>query len=113
MAKTGHVYNPDSADVWKSAIAEEWTGLRMPMIVKPCSICVMFYLPYPKKIKEVPGVLPHGAKPDTDNLLKAVMDALTNAGAWKDDCLVFETCASKHYSGIDPGAYILISEGGL
>ena len=32
----------------------------------------------------------HICKPDIDNLAKAVMDALTDAGAWRDDCQIVE-----------------------
>lgn len=43
-------------------------------------------------------------KPDLDNLTKAVMDALTDAGAWQDDAQVAELNARKRYgagSGVD------------
>ncbi|MCL2139963.1 MAG: RusA family crossover junction endodeoxyribonuclease [Treponema sp.] len=52
-------------------------------------------------------------KPDLDNLLKAVMDALTAAGAWKDDAQVRSIKASKHYAcGLAAGADVLILEDG-
>jgi Holliday junction resolvase RusA-like endonuclease len=43
-------------------------------------------------------------KPDLDNLVKAVMDALTDAGAWQDDAQVAEVTARKRFgtgSGVD------------
>lgn len=50
----------------------------------------------------------HTGKPDTDNLLKAVMDALTQLGVWKDDAQVCEVHSLKQYAA-EPGAKITIS----
>jgi Holliday junction resolvase RusA-like endonuclease len=94
MAKTGHVYNPDSADMWKAAVENHVQMYRKPMITDPVHLIVEFFLPWPKSKKSDVAKAPHGKKPDTDNLLKAVMDAMTAAGAWKDDALVFATDAS-------------------
>ena len=55
--------------------------------------------------------------PDLSKLLRAVEDALTAAGVWRDDCLVVEyTRLAKVYVGEDPealdrpGVVILIGE---
>jgi Holliday junction resolvase RusA-like endonuclease len=55
----------------------------------------------------------HLCKPDLDNLLKSTMDALTEAGAWKDDCQVCQVADEKRYAtGKDTaGAEILIRAG--
>jgi len=37
------------------------------------------------------------AKPDIDNLLKSTMDALSQAGVWRDDAQVVAVVASKRY----------------
>jgi Holliday junction resolvase RusA-like endonuclease len=50
----------------------------------------------------------HVKKPDTDNLLKAVMDSLTEAGVWEDDALVFWTEAAKQYASDETGAQITV-----
>jgi Holliday junction resolvase RusA-like endonuclease len=55
--------------------------------------------------------MPHTKKPDADNLLKAVMDALTDAGIWQDDALVFRTEAAKWYASDETGARIVIETG--
>lgn len=41
------------------------------------------------------------SKPDLDNLEKAVMDALTDAGVWIDDCQVVEKHSTKIYGHQD------------
>jgi Holliday junction resolvase RusA-like endonuclease len=52
--------------------------------------------------------VPHGKKPDVDNLLKAVMDAMTTAEVWKDDALVYATEAGKWYAAGKTGAQIIV-----
>lgn len=39
----------------------------------------------------------HVQRPDLDNLLKAVMDALTETGAWHDDAQVFSVRAARQW----------------
>lgn len=41
------------------------------------------------------------SKPDLDNLEKAVMDALTDAGVWCDDAQVVEKHSTKMYGATD------------
>jgi Holliday junction resolvase RusA-like endonuclease len=53
-------------------------------------------------------VVPHVKKPDTDNLLKAVMDSLTAVKVWTDDAQVFETVVGKYYAGKRTGAQIIV-----
>ncbi len=38
-------------------------------------------------------------RPDVDNLLKGVMDALTDAGVWSDDVVVVDSRVRKRYVG--------------
>ena len=53
----------------------------------PVGIMVDVYLPWqkatPKKQASVTGA--HVQKPDADNLLKPIMDGLSEAGVWEDD----------------------------
>ena len=55
---------------------------------------------------------PHTVKPDIDNLVKAVMDALTTAGWWIDDTQVWSLSTSKQYAakGEPSGVYIQAHE---
>ena len=54
---------------------------------QPVGIMVDAYLPWqkatPKKLAATTGA--HVQKPDADNLLKPIMDALSYAGVWHDD----------------------------
>jgi hypothetical protein len=60
----------------------------------PVKICVTFFMPGGRSNVQKP----HTGKPHLDSLLKAVMDALKNAGAWDDDSQVCEVMASKFYA---------------
>jgi crossover junction endodeoxyribonuclease RusA len=110
MTTNGHVYNPKSADAWKEEIKNTFRPCRKPTIAGPVKLTVQFYLPMPKDMRnKYPGfICPHTKKPDTDNLLKAVMDALTNAGVWKDDAQVFCTEAKKYYAENETGARVVV-----
>jgi len=109
MTKTGHVYTPDSAKDWKESIAAECISHRQPVIEQPVKLTVCFYLPVPKSanLKNV-FYYPHTVKPDADNLLKAVMDAMTEASVWADDALVYSSCAEKWYCLGKCGARIIV-----
>ena len=109
MMKTGHVFNPHSADAWKEEIKEAFRPILRAAITGPVYLCVSFFLPAPKamKLKENEKV-PHAKKHDKDNLLKAVMDAMSNAGVWVDDAQVFDGRYTKWYTGGKPGAQIIV-----
>jgi crossover junction endodeoxyribonuclease RusA len=114
MALNGHVYNPDSAKDWKEAVKTNFMLSRKPVITTPVCLKVCFFLPKPKRMKTVGNKLniPHIKKPDVDNLLKSTMDAITEAGIWKDDALVFATSADKWYAQEGKiGAQIIIETG--
>lgn len=67
------------------------------------SLFVEFYFPVTpswsnkKKNCALAGELAHTTKPDADNCLKAICDAL-NGIIWKDDALVIEKHVYKFYS---------------
>lgn len=52
----------------------------------------------------------HTAKPDIDNLVKGVMDAMTRAKFWQDDCQVCNVAAFKRYVSKNPGVQISVEE---
>jgi Holliday junction resolvase RusA-like endonuclease len=65
----------------------------------PCRLDVVFY------IERAANPVPHAqvypaVKPDNDKLARAVADALTSAGVWRDDCLWVDTGRlAKRYAG--------------
>lgn len=65
-----------------------------------------FFLPRPKALqkKSKQNIVYVETKPDLDNLAKAVMDAINNAGLWTDDKLVCELIVTKIYTPLIIGA---------
>lgn len=108
------VYDPGTAEGWKGQIAlaaREY--LPAQPIDVPVRVAVTFYFPRPARLlrkKDPDGFIPHTAKPDADNVAKAVLDCLTTVGMWRDDALVMSLVAEKFYAarGKPSGALIQI-----
>jgi crossover junction endodeoxyribonuclease RusA len=63
----------------------------------PCAVFINFYLPRPKSTpKKI--TLPI-KRPDLDKLVRAVLDGMTEGGAWLDDAVVVRLQAQKNYAG--------------
>lgn len=117
-------YDPGTAEAWKCAIAmaakpylaevpTEANGLKPTSI--PVQLGLWFYLPRPKAhwrpdmtLRDwAPEV--HTGKPDSDNLAKAVLDALTTLGFWQDDSQVWALRVEKRYAfGNGPGLRVRV-----
>jgi len=108
--KYGNIYNPDTADAWKEAIQVKFLAAgRKDIIMGPVDIDTIFFFYAPeKRHKEVP----HTQKPDIDNLVKSVMDALKGIGIYKDDCQVYAKFARKYWTNKkeNEGMMIQVSE---
>jgi crossover junction endodeoxyribonuclease RusA len=72
----------------------------------PVSVFINFYLPRPKSLPK--KVTLHAKRPDLDKLGRAVLDGLTDGGAWLDDSQVNRLMLTKHYATeqIAPGCRI-------
>jgi len=82
-----------------------WLMTPRPQIKGPVFLSLTFVMPRPKSNKNQF----HTVRPDLDNLAKAAMDALTDAGAWRDDSQVCSLNLVKIYADELPiGAYINI-----
>jgi Holliday junction resolvase RusA-like endonuclease len=100
----GNFYNPGTADSWKEAVQIAFLKGRKPRITGPVYLTIHFFF----HKAGIHGIVPHTAKPDKDNLEKAVMDALTAIQAWKDDCQVCAGNTEKYWTPGKPGAQIWI-----
>lgn len=71
------------------------------LITGPIAVNVLFHMPIPKNLskkkKDESIGKYHIKRPDTDNLIKGVFDALNNL-VWKDDNQVCKIAAKKIYS---------------
>jgi Holliday junction resolvase RusA-like endonuclease len=108
------------ADIRDAAMRATDDVLTSAYWERPLAVSIWFTLPRPKghylpanTRRAAPELRPdapkHPAgKPDTDKLLRAVLDALTGL-VWRDDAQVVDILARKVY-GERPGADITVSE---
>jgi crossover junction endodeoxyribonuclease RusA len=110
FARGGHakVYTPNTADEWKRRVrqAAEWQIRSREPLTGPVSVALVFDFPRPKahfRTGRNAGVLKptapqaHDITEDVDNLAKAVLDAMTNAGFWDDDRRVERLTVCKRW----------------
>jgi len=72
----------------------------------PVRVTLMFFLRRPKRPKaEVPIV-----KPDVDKLARACLDAMTDAGVFRDDSQVTTLTARKRYTTEAPCVRVFVDE---
>lgn len=106
------VYNPDTADDWKAAIAVQAARYAPAKPLEgPVSVQMTFAMPRPQRLRRAISSVPHVAKPDIDNLVKAVLDVLTRVGFWADDAQVSHLLVAKHYAlpEQEPGVSLILS----
>lgn len=107
FTRQGRAYTPKKTREYEALIRRCWqeqSGVRFPDGV-PVVICFTAYFPEPKgwskrKRAEMDGSLRVG-KPDTDNILKALEDAL-NGAAYADDSAVMIGKCVKRYTSEEP-----------
>ena len=121
MGSRASVYDPGTAEGWKSEIARAaQKHIAHEPIDGPVELVVHFFMPRPMSHftsggqRNLKPKAPqwHTKRPDLDNLLKAVLDALTSLSMWADDSLIYAVTATKGYAGGDqrPGAEIILYE---
>lgn len=103
MTRKGHVFTPPTAAAWKQAVRDAWALQGEAPFPGAVEILATFTLVRPASHWRKSGGLTASApvqatgRPDTDNLLKAVMDALGDAGAYPNDAAVVRITASKSW----------------
>lgn len=114
-----HMITPKSTHDNEAIVRDAWIKVygERPLYERgrALKIQICFYFP-PRKILTADefellkhGRLPHTTKPDTDNLVKLVLDAL-NGTAWVDDSAITEVRAWKFYTLKEPRVVIKVSE---
>lgn len=121
--------NQDSLRQWRSAIvrqAQGWISTHRPLrfpLDGPVSVVVGFDFPRPKChfgtgrnahiVKSRFREALMAVKPDLDKLVRAVLDALTDAGVWVDDSRVDSISATKSWvTDGEPGIRIWVFDDG-
>lgn len=112
------MWTPDTADNFKGAVAVAASRAVDPAVTPirdGWSLTCAFYLPRPKRLMGRRGGarerIPHTAKPDLDNLVKAALDAIVNSGVVHDDAQLYWINAVKVYAEPDgqPRAEFVLS----
>lgn len=121
--KTGtqvRVYDPGTAENWKSAIAEAARPYIPPTPLEGAvTLDVTLFMPRPlghfigrQRARGLKADAPkmHTSKPDCDNTLKPIADALTRLRFWHDDSQIAAARIVKLYEdpGSGPGANIRV-----
>lgn len=116
MGKRARMYNPNTADKWKLCVKNAVSGLQLGS--QPLSVSIHIRLKRPKShygsrkgqsyLKDSAPEY-HTQTPDVDNLAKAMLDAITDSGAWDDDKQVVSLLVSKTWSKTS-GATLIIED---
>lgn len=106
----GTVYSPKTAWWWAVCSQAQLKHPPKPML-GPLRLRAVFRFPRPKSVPA--KVFWKATRPDADNLIKAVMDAVMASGRWfADDGQIVDVDAMKVYAaaGQEAGAVIDIYE---
>ena len=111
------VYTPDSAEIWKQEVRRQAVANAPESLVTGVvRIQLDFFLPRPKAHLDKHGVPKPKSpvwcqkKPDLDNLIKAVTDAITDTQRiWLDDSQICFISATKSYALNASGCSVRIS----
>ena len=119
FVRGGHagVYTPDSAESWKQAVRQEAVANAPESVIAGVvRVELDFFLPRPKAHLDKHGVpkakspVWHCKKPDLDNLIKAVTDAITDTQrVWLDDSQIYQITAVKTYALQQSGCSVRIN----
>lgn len=112
-----HAYTPAETAAYEAKVRNAYMDAYpaadpFPKLT-PLEVEAVFYLPIPSswsrkaREKAEAGRKTPTKRPDLDNLLKAILDAL-NAIAWSDDCQIVRTVCEKRYG--EPRAEVTIRE---
>jgi crossover junction endodeoxyribonuclease RusA len=97
---SARVYDPGTAEHWKSQIAQaaQAAGATGAMVEGPIRLTLVCHFKRPRShyrtgknahlLRDCSPRYYHTGKPDADNLIKAVKDTLTHIGVWHDDSQV-------------------------
>lgn len=98
----------DRLPVWRGVVSSAARVVKCPDAwlagPVPLEATYRFFLPRPRTVNRRFPVV----KPDLDKLARAIGDALTDAGVWRDDAQVVRLVVEKFYG--TPGVEIEIKE---
>ena len=107
--KSSRDYKEEQVKQLQATKGENWIPLDGIFQIK-----ITFIHPRTKRLLRVKGDLPQGRiwrpkKPDLDNLLKMVLDIMTQSEIWIDDNRVCSISCEDYYAGENEEAHTLFS----
>lgn len=112
-AKTGRMYTPS-----RTANAEKFIAAKILLVTRahvfdgPVGVTVFAAKKRPQRLcrkKDPSGMIWRTTKPDADNVLKLVCDAITKSGVIKDDAQICSARACSCYSDKGEPGFMWIS----
>ena len=108
-AQTSRTYKEEQVKHLEAAKGENWSPLDGVLRIQ-----ITFIHPRTKRLLRVKGELPQGRiwrskKPDIDNLIKMVLDIITQSEIWVDDNRVVCLSCEDYYAGEMEEAHTLFS----
>lgn len=101
------MYDPKKSSTWKDSIKIQAINQKATMLSGAISMHASFYLTRPKSLSK--KVKHHIKKPDVDNLLKSLKDALKSI-CYHDDSQIVRVIVEKEYSTYKPGVLVLLKQ---
>lgn len=104
----GRTFTPKETVMAENDIRAAWKAVGAPRLEGPIALDVELYVTRPKAHYAVSGALsavgrrmprPSNRKPDLDNAVKLIMDAL-NTRAWADDVQVVELFVGRAWADV-------------
>lgn len=89
------MYDPKKSKDWKSTVARQAVQQGASMLSGALKMDLIFFMPRPKSLSK--KIIYHTKKPDLDNLVKAIKDALEGI-CYKNDSQVVESSEKKIYA---------------
>jgi len=105
------MYDPGTAEGWKSAIAMAAKEAGFEKAEGAVRLRAVMFFKRPKRLMrkiDPEGPIPKTTTPDPDNVLKAIMDALTQVGLWHDDRQCYDPHPTCYYAAKGETPYSLI-----
>lgn len=116
FTRYGHAYTPQKTSEYEEKIRNYYVSKVSDYYEDAIRIELTFYMPIPKSASKknkslmVDNTIKHVKKPDTDNMVKALLDSI-NKVAYKDDSQITQLIAKKRYaSDANVGIYMVITE---
>ena len=99
------VYDPIKSKSWKEVVREQAVSQGAVIVEGALRMTLSFHMQRPKSLSK--KVIHHTKKPDLDNLIKGIKDALKSV-CYHDDSQIVMLVSTKIYSKITPGVDIEI-----